>query len=98
VTAPVLSSRDVFNPVFVAPGSFHPAETVAIGLRHIRDSEWAGEIPERRNTVTVSVQSVPVEHTVQMDEFTKWLERTGGSPSRVSGASASGKFSEHNRR
>jgi hypothetical protein len=33
--------------------------------------------------VHVIVKSVQVEHTVQMQEFKKWLERTGRSPVEV---------------
>jgi hypothetical protein len=35
------------------------------------------------NTVKVSVKNVQVEHTVTIGEFTKWLERTGGSPAEI---------------
>ena len=32
------------------------------------------------NTVRVSVQSIPVEHTVKIGVFKQWLSREGGSP------------------
>jgi hypothetical protein len=33
--------------------------------------------------VTVSVADVRVEHEVKLDDFAKWLEKTGGSPRDV---------------
>jgi hypothetical protein len=35
--------------------------------------------------VSISVKSVQVEHSVQMGEFTKWLERTEGAPAEILG-------------
>jgi hypothetical protein len=56
-------------------------EAVALGLRAIKKSSWAGEIPEGLTTVTVHVIDDPIEHTVQMKVFRKWITRQGGSPS-----------------
>jgi len=56
-------------------------EAVALGLRAIKKSSWAGEIPEGLNTVTVHILDDPIEHTVQIQTFKKWLARDGGSPS-----------------
>ena len=36
------------------------------------------------NVVKVSVADVRVEHEVKLIDFTKWLERVGGSPREVS--------------
>jgi hypothetical protein len=36
------------------------------------------------NVVKVSVANVRVEHEVKLMDFTKWLDRTGGSPREVS--------------
>jgi len=36
------------------------------------------------NVVKVSVADVRVEHEVRLMDFTKWLERVGGSPREVS--------------
>jgi hypothetical protein len=36
------------------------------------------------NVVKVSVADVRVEHEVKLMDFTKWLERAGGSPREVS--------------
>jgi hypothetical protein len=41
-------------------------------------------IADGLNRVRVSVADVRVEHEVQIGNFTKWLERTGGSPREVS--------------
>jgi hypothetical protein len=57
-------------------------EAVALALAAMRSNDWAEELV--RGDVTVSVQNVAVEHTVQIAEFYQWLERTGGSPSEKS--------------
>ena len=36
------------------------------------------------NVVKVSVADVRVEHEVRLMDFTKWLDKTGGSPREVS--------------
>jgi len=53
-------------------------EAVALGLKHLRSSDWIEGIPEGI-TVNIAVKNVQVEHSVQMREFKKWLERKGGS-------------------
>lgn len=58
-------------------------EAVARGLKAIRDSVWAGEIPEGINTVTVYAAQPQVEHRVKVTEFRSWLNRTGGSPAET---------------
>jgi hypothetical protein len=59
-------------------------EAVAQGLAAIRGNEWVAGIAEGLNVVNVSVADVRVEHQVKLGDFTKWLERTGGSPRDVS--------------
>ena len=59
-------------------------EAVAQGLAAIQGQEWVGEIADGLNVVKVSVVPVRVEHEVRMMDFTKWLERKGGSPREVS--------------
>jgi hypothetical protein len=59
-------------------------EAVAQGLAAIQGHEWVGEIADGLNVVKVSVVPVRVEHEVKMMDFTKWLERKGGSPREVS--------------
>jgi hypothetical protein len=58
-------------------------EAVARGLKVIRESVWAGEIPEGINTVTVRAAQPEVEHRVKVSEFKSWLNRTGGSPAET---------------
>jgi hypothetical protein len=58
-------------------------EAVAQGLLAIRGNEWIAGIAERLNVVKVAVADVRVEHEVKLMDFTKWLERTGGSPREV---------------
>ena len=55
-------------------------EAVAQGLAAIKGQEWVGEIAEGLNVAKVSVLPVRVEHEVKLMDFTKWLERKGGSP------------------
>jgi hypothetical protein len=59
-------------------------EAVALGLAAIRDNEWVAGIAQGLNVVKVSVADVRVEHAVKLMDFTKWLDRTGGSPREVS--------------
>jgi hypothetical protein len=57
---------------------------VAQGLAAVRGHEWVAGIAQGLNVVKVSVADVRVEHEVKLMDFTKWLERTGGSPREVS--------------
>lgn len=59
-------------------------EAVALGLSTIRGHEWVSGIAQGVNVVKVSVADVRVEHEVKMMEFTKWLEKDGGSPRETS--------------
>jgi hypothetical protein len=59
-------------------------EAVAQGLAAIRGNEWVAGIAQGMNMVKVSVADVRVEHEVKLMEFTKWLERDGGSPRETS--------------
>ncbi len=52
-------------------------------LAAIRGNEWVAGIAQGLNVVKVSVADVRVEHEVKMLDFTKWLDRTGGSPREV---------------
>jgi hypothetical protein len=52
-------------------------------LRQIRGNDWVERIAGALNPVTVCVKNVEVEHTVLIGEFTKWLERNGGSPAEM---------------
>jgi mannitol-1-phosphate/altronate dehydrogenase len=55
-------------------------EAVAQGLATFRGSEWVAGIAQNSTVVKVCVGEVRVEHEVKLNDFTKWLERNGGSP------------------
>jgi hypothetical protein len=59
-------------------------EAVAQGLAAIRGNEWVAGITQGMSAVKVSVADMRVEHEVKLMEFTKWLEREGGSPRETS--------------
>jgi hypothetical protein len=59
-------------------------EAVAQALAVIRGSEWVAGVAQGLNVVKVSVADVRVEHEVRLMEFTKWLEKYGGSPRETS--------------
>ena len=59
-------------------------EAVAQGLAAIRANEWVAGIAQGLNVAKVSVADVRVEHEVKRMDFTKWLEKNGGSPREVS--------------
>ena len=58
-------------------------EAVAQGLAAIRGNEWVAGIAQGLNVVKVSVADVRVGHEVKLVDFTKWLEKPGGSPGEV---------------
>jgi hypothetical protein len=55
-------------------------EAVAQGLAALQGNEWVAEIARGLNVVKVSVADVRVEHEVRLLDFTKWLDKKGGSP------------------
>jgi len=59
-------------------------EAVAHGVAAIRTDDWAAGIAQGLNSVKVRVTNVAVEHEVMLKDFTKWLDRTGGSPREIS--------------
>ena len=59
-------------------------EAVALGLVAIREHDWASEIAEGLNTADVSVTPLPVMHSVRIQDFNKWLSRSGGTPNEIS--------------
>ena len=73
--------EDITLSVEVAAETLY--EAVAQGLAATRRDEWVAGIADGPK-VTVSVGDVRVEHEVKLTEFTKWLERPGGSPREVS--------------
>ena len=58
-------------------------EAVALGLMALRGQEWVAGIPGGLAQVRVSVTSIPVEHCVKIGDFTRWVERKGGSPREI---------------
>jgi hypothetical protein len=59
-------------------------EAVALGLLAVRGNDWVMEIAQGLNAVQVSVVDIPVEHSVKIQDFNAWLERTAGSPKEIS--------------
>ena len=59
-------------------------EAVALGMAAVRTEEWVNGIAMGLNPVKVRVTNVAVEHEVQLKDFTKWLDRTSGSPREMS--------------
>jgi hypothetical protein len=53
---------------------------VALGMAAIRTDEWVTGIAQGLNPVKVRVMNVAVEHEVKLKDFTKWVDRDGGSP------------------
>ena len=59
-------------------------EAVAMGLMAIRQQDWSGRIAEGLNTADVTVNTIPVTHTVRLQDFRRWLDRSGGTPKEIS--------------
>jgi hypothetical protein len=72
----------VSHTVEVTGGS--PHEAVALGMAAIRTDDWVTGIAQELNPIKVRVMNVPVEHEVRLMDFTKWLDRDGGSPREMS--------------
>jgi hypothetical protein len=68
----------VRHTVEVTAGSLY--EAVALGMAAIRADEWVSGVAQGMNPVRVRAMNVPVEHEVKLMDFTKWLDRDGGSP------------------
>ena len=58
-------------------------EAVAQGLAALHGNEWVAGIATGLNVVKVSVADVRIEHEVKLMDFTKWLDRKGGSPREI---------------
>lgn len=58
-------------------------EAVALGMAAIRTDEWVTGIAQGLNPVTVQVTNVPVKHEVKLMDFTKWLDKSNGSPREI---------------
>src|ERR1700674_573152 len=57
-------------------------QAVALGVAAIRTDEWVTGIAQGLNPVKVRV-IVAIEHEVRLMDFTKWLDRDGGSPREI---------------
>src|SRR6266404_3398423 len=77
----ITDMEGIAHAVEVTAGTLY--EAVALGLAAIRGNEWVIGIAEGMNVVRVRVTQIPVEHEVKLSDFTKWLERKGGSPKEV---------------
>lgn len=58
-------------------------EAVAHGFATLCGNEWVAQIAEGLSVVKASVSDVRVEHEVRLKDFTRWLDRNGGSPREV---------------
>jgi len=59
-------------------------EAVALGIVAVRGNDWVMGIAQGMNVVEVSVVDVPIKHSVQLQDFNAWLERTAGAPREIS--------------
>ncbi len=59
-------------------------EAVALGLVAVRGNDWVMGIAQGMNIVEVSVVDVPIKHSVKLQDFNAWLERTAGAPREIS--------------
>jgi hypothetical protein len=59
-------------------------EAVALGLVAVRGNDWVMGIAQGMNVVEVSVVDVPIKHSVKLQDFNAWLERTAGAPREIS--------------
>jgi hypothetical protein len=59
-------------------------EAVGQGLAAIRGQEWVAGLAQGMNVIRLTVANIPVQHEVRLQDFTKWLEKSGGSPREVS--------------
>jgi hypothetical protein len=58
----------------------------------MRGNEWVAGIAPGFSVVRVSVADVHVELEVKLMDFTRWLERAGGSPREVSDRRGLGRY------
>jgi hypothetical protein len=58
-------------------------EAVAQALASLRGHDWVAEIAQGLNVARVSVADVRIEHEVRLGDFSKWLNRTNGSPREI---------------
>src|SRR3984893_14516466 len=59
-------------------------EAVALGLVAVRGNDWVMGIAQGSNTVQVADVDIPSEHSVKIQDFHDWLERSTGAPREIS--------------
>ena len=50
------------------------------GLSAIKANDWVSDIAQGSNAVQVCTKDVPIVHSVQLKDFTAWLDGVAGSP------------------
>jgi hypothetical protein len=80
--ASIVDVEGVVHTVEVTASTLY--EAVAVGMAAVRSEEWANGIAMGLNSVKVRATNVPVEHEVSLKDFTKWLDKTSGSPRELS--------------
>lgn len=70
--------ENVGHTAFVTADTLY--EAIALGLKAFRGSAWTSGIREGMEPIKVCVMDIPVEHTVTVKDFTRWLTRESGSP------------------
>ena len=60
------------------------SQAIALALVAMRGNDWVMGIAQGLNTVQVSVVDIPIEHSVKLQDFHDWLERTTGAPGAIS--------------
>lgn len=59
-------------------------EAVALGLSAIKANDWVSDIAQGSNAVQVCAKDVPIVHSVQLKDFTAWLDGAAASPRELS--------------
>lgn len=59
-------------------------EAVALGLVAIRGNDWVMGLAQGLNSVQVAVVDIPIEHSVKIQDFRNWLDRSTGTPQEIS--------------
>jgi len=55
-------------------------EAVALALKILKRTEWVEGISQGLGDIKVEVQTVPVQHHVELMDFSKWLKQRGNKP------------------
>jgi hypothetical protein len=58
-------------------------EAIAMALKLLARTEWVGNFQARFGDIQVDVKSVPISHTVKLENFRKWLEQHPTSPAQI---------------